>query len=107
MSDPVVPDSGLRRSLGGRYALAALAIVSLALVFGELGRETRVDEPSDLDNAVHAWVVRHRHAWPAITHLFHGATLFGNPDVATLATAMVGLALFALARRGVGGFRKA
>jgi undecaprenyl-diphosphatase len=89
------------------YGASVAGLCLLGLAFGQLGHEARVDEPTDLDNFVHDWVVRHRHDWPALTSAFHVATLFGNPDVATLATAVITFGLYVLHRKGLAGVRKA
>ncbi len=74
----------------------------IALAFIGLGRSRWV-EAAGLDVVIHAWVVRHRPELPGLTALFRVATRFGNPDIATLATALITFALYAMHRRGLGG----
>lgn len=83
-----------------------LALVVLGLVLLALGHSKRVDEPNDLDVSAHDWVVAHRRAWPLVTTVFRAATRFGNPDEATLATALVAFGLYALGKKGVGRVRR-
>jgi undecaprenyl-diphosphatase len=80
---------------------AFVILALLGLAFERLGDSERIDEPNDLDLFIHAWVVRHRPDWPALTTLFHAATQFGNPSIATLATAVVTFGLYGLYRAGV------
>ena len=82
------------------YGLALVALGLILLAFGVLGEEARVDEPTDFDIFVHDWVIAHRAGWPVMTAVFRWATRFGNPEVATLATACIAFALAALHRRG-------
>jgi undecaprenyl-diphosphatase len=106
-ADPPTPDTGpsvTSRAL--KLALLALAAVALVLLIDRLGNAERVDEPSDLDVFIHNWVIRHRPGWPWLTGFFHLATRFGNPDVATAATAVVTFGLYTLWRRGVSGVRR-
>jgi undecaprenyl-diphosphatase len=88
------------------YVLTVVALVLLGLAVERLGVSERVDEPNDLDVFVHGWVVHHRPSWPAVTALLHGATRFGNPNVATLATALVTFTLYGLYRAGVAVVRR-
>src|SRR5215218_9200440 len=86
-----------------RYLLSVVALAVLASLFVELGRAARVDEPTDLDMAVHAWVVEHRPQWPWVTALARTATRFGNPVTATTSTVLVAFGLIVLRMRGVRG----
>jgi undecaprenyl-diphosphatase len=87
-------------------AAALLALLALVVALERLGHSRRIDEPGDFDNALYAWVIRHRPGWPWVTSVLRVATRFGNPDVATLATAVVAFALYGLARLGVAQVRK-
>jgi len=89
------------------YGVTLLLLCFIGLVCGEIGHSGWVDEPTDFDNFVHAWVVRHRGAWPDVTALFRYATTFGNPNVATFATGVIGFGLYFLQRRGLARVRRA
>jgi undecaprenyl-diphosphatase len=79
-------------------ALALLTLLAVAFILDHMGHPGWVDEPNDLDIAVHAWVIRHRPDWPWVTGLMALTTRFGNPNVATFATAVVTFGLYALSR---------
>src|SRR5262245_49525147 len=89
------------------YGLLLIALAILVVVFVELGRSARVDEPTDLDLAVHSWVVKHRARWPAVTILARYVTRLGNFDAATAATTLVAVGLLVLHMRGVHGVSRA
>ncbi len=89
------------------YGAALVVLCALGFLFERMGNSARIDEPTDFDNFVHAWVIQHRADWPALTLLFRAATLFGNPDIATTATAVITFGLYALHRRGLARVRKA
>lgn len=95
------------RAFAYLYSAALLGLLLLGLVFEAMGEAARIDEPTDLDNAVHRWVVSRRPDWPWLTTLFRWATCFGNPDVATLATVLIAFVLFASHRRGMWRVRAA
>jgi membrane-associated phospholipid phosphatase len=86
-------------------SLGALCVVGLA--FAALAQSARVEAPTSLDHVAHAWVVRHRAQWPLVTRLFRWATLFGDPDIATLATGLTAVGLYVLHRQRLGGVRPA
>ena len=60
-----------------QYGLAVVALAVSVVLFVELGRAARVDEPTDFDIAVHSWVVKQRPHWPGLTAFFRLATRFG------------------------------
>lgn len=80
------------------YGLAVLTLTGLAAAVLRLGGPERVDDPSKLDVAVHAWVVGHRAGWPALTRVLGVATLFGNFEVGCGATLLVAVALYVLGK---------
>lgn len=89
------------------YALAFSLLCLLGIAFGELGHIARIEEPTGLDQSIHAWVVAHRVRWPILTLIFRWATLFGDPEVATVATVSITIGLFYLHRQGLAGVRQA
>jgi undecaprenyl-diphosphatase len=105
--DPSPNPTRRRRAVFGVPAAALLALGALGFLLDRLGDAERVDEPSDLDVFIHAWVVHNRPEWPWVTGLFHAATQFGNPNIATFATALVTFGLYALSRTGLGRVRRA
>ena len=105
--DPSPSPTRRRRAVFGVPAATLLALAALGFLLHRLGDAERVDEPSDLDIFIHTWVVRNRPDWPMVTDLFHAATRFGNPNIATFATALVTFGLYALSRMGVGRVRRA
>ncbi len=107
MSDHPTSASAAPPSFLWIYGLALLMLCLTGLIFGEMGHDARIDEPTDLDNFVHAWIVRHRECWPVLTSVFRCATLFGNPEVATLCTGAITFGLYYLHRRGLARVRKA
>lgn len=83
-----------------RGAASVLLIAALGALLCLLGAAGRVDEPTDLDNGIHAWVVAHRPARPGLTRLAQCATRLGDPPFAISATLAVGLGLLLLWRLG-------
>ncbi len=106
MRDPEIPQSASTRFPLWVYGVSLLVLGLLGFAFGQLGQSDQIDDPTDFDNFIHAWVVARRTNWPILTALFHWATRFGNPDVATMATALITFGLYAMHRRGVAGIRK-
>src|SRR5262245_24391667 len=90
-----------------QYGLAVVALAVSIVMFVELGRSARVGEPTDLDIAVHSWVVKQRPHWPELTAFFRLATRLGNPPIAVAATVIVALALLVLHLWGAQGIGKA
>ena len=71
-----------------------------------MSRAARLEEPNNIDRTVHAWVVRNRDDWQALTPLFRLVTRFGDSEVAVPATVGVAIVLLALPRRGFHGVGK-
>src|SRR4051812_46527116 len=86
-----------------RFGLLLAALAVLVPLFVTLGHSARVDEPADLDFAVHSWVVEHRPEWPWLTALALAVTRFGDPPISVPATLLVAAGLYVLHRRGVAG----
>jgi undecaprenyl-diphosphatase len=99
-----IPDALFRST--GLYAAAILGLLLLGYLFGEMSEAARLDEPNNIDRTTHAWLVRHRDDWSALTPLFRVATRFGDSEVAVPASIGVAVVLLALPRRGFHGVGK-